>query len=74
MKTTSYNPSQLEVEFANALTVLKDQIEQHLSGNKILHIEGKNQVDNPILTFRLKDEDGDEHEMVVKIIQRPDTP
>lgn len=72
MKTKSYNPSQLEVEFATALTVLKDDIEKHLSGNKILNIEDRQNQDNPMVLIKTEDEDGDRHELVIKIIQRPD--
>lgn len=72
MKTKSYNPSQLEVEFSEALTSFKGEIEKHLTGHKIVNIENRNHQDNPMLIFELEDEDGDKHDIVVKIIQRPD--
>lgn len=72
MKTKSYNPSQLEVDFSTALTALKDDIEKYLSGNKILDIEDRQKQDNPMVLIKTEDEDGDQHELVIKIIQRPD--
>lgn len=72
MKTKSYNPSQLEVDFSNGLTALKGELEKYLTGNKIVNIENRNQQDNPMLIVQLEDEDGDKHELVVKVIQRPD--
>ena len=72
MKTKAYNPSQLEVEFSDALTALKGEIEKYLTGHKIVDIENRNHQDNPMLIFELEDEDGDKHDVVVKVIQRPD--
>ena len=72
MITQNYNPSTLEVEFAQAIELLKDQIEHELSGNKIVSIQNKLQADNPIVLLQLEDKDGDKHELVLKIIQRPD--
>lgn len=72
MKTKSYNPSQLEVDFSRALTALKDEIEKHLSGNKIINIDDRQNQDNPMVLIKTEDEDGDQHELVIKIIQRPD--
>ena len=70
MKTKSYNPSQLEVEFSTALKELKGEIEKYLSGNKILSVEDRSSQDNPLLIFKTEDEDGDQHELVIKVIQR----
>ena len=72
MKTEHYNPSQLEVEFSNGLTELNKQLENYLSHNEIVKVENLIQEDNPMLVFHLVDKDGDKHEMVVKVIQRPD--
>ena len=72
MKTEHYNPSQIEVEMAYALTELKDQISKFLTHNSIKSIENRIQEDNPMLLMQLEDKDGDMHELVVKIIQRPD--
>lgn len=72
MKTENYNPSQIEVEMAYALIELKKQIEGFLTTNKIKKIENKIKNDNPMLLFHLEDEDGDVHELVVKLIQRAD--
>ena len=72
MRTEHYNPSQLEVEFSYGLTEIKEQLEKHLSRNSIVSVENKIKEDNPMLLFHLVDEDGDPHEIVVKVIQRPD--
>ena len=72
MKTSTYNPSPLEVDFANALHILQDQIEHHLQGNKIIHVESNLNRDNPMVKFSLLDSEGDPHEVVIRIIQIPD--
>lgn len=72
MKTSSYNPSPLEVDFANALHILQEQLEKHIQGNKIVNVESNIRRDNPMVKFSLVDEEGDPHEIVVRIIQIPD--
>jgi hypothetical protein len=72
MKTSTYNPSPLEVDFANALYILQKEIEKHLQGNEITHVETQLKRDNPMVRFSLVDKDGDPHEIVVRIIQIPD--
>jgi len=72
MKTTSYNPSPLEIDLANALLILQGEIEKHLQDNKIIHAESNLNKDNPSIKFNLLDKDGDPHELVVRIIQIPD--
>ena len=72
MKTSTYNPSPLEIDFANALQILKEQIEKHLLHNQITHVENHLGKDNPMVKFSLVDSDGDPHEIVVRIIQIPD--
>jgi hypothetical protein len=72
MKTSSYNPSSLEVDFANALIILQKEIQKHLQDNNIANIESNIQRDNPMIKFSLVDKDGDPHEIVVRIIQMPD--
>jgi hypothetical protein len=72
MKTTSYNPSPLEVDMANALLILQDHIEKHLQDNKIIHAETDLKKDNPSVKLKLLDKDGDPHELVIKIVQIPD--
>lgn len=71
MKTTSYNPSTIEMEFANAVKDLQQTLSSRFTNNKILKIE-LNTEDNPRLVLYLEDEDGDKHELVVKVIQRVD--
>ncbi len=72
MKTTAYNPSPLEVDFANSLVILQKEIEKHLQDNKIVNIEPNLTRDNPMIKFNLVDKDGDPHEIVVRIVQIPD--
>ncbi|HMG92156.1 MAG TPA: hypothetical protein VK589_19000 [Chryseolinea sp.] len=72
MKTSAYNPSPLEVDFANALFVLQKELEKNLHDNQIIHVESQIRRDNPMVKFSLLDKDGDPHEVVVRIIQIPD--
>jgi hypothetical protein len=72
MKTKTYNPSTLELEFAQAIQELSGELQKKIKSNKILNIENKNTEDNPVLIFSLLDNDGDKHEIVLKIIQRID--
>lgn len=72
MKTSSYNPSPLEVDFANALYILQKEIEKHLQNNQIRNVETHLKRDNPMVKFSLVDKDGDPHEVVVRIVQIPD--
>jgi hypothetical protein len=61
-----YNPSSLEIDFANALQILRDEVPKHLLNNEITHVENNLRKDNPI---QHGDKDGDPHEIVVRIIQ-----
>ncbi len=72
MITKQYNPSQLEVTIAKAIMSISEQLESKLEGHKIEKIEEKITEDNPMLRVHLKDSDGDMHEVVLKIIQKPD--
>jgi hypothetical protein len=72
MKTSSYNPSPLEVDMANALFIIQKEIEKHLQDNEIVHVETNINRDNPMVKFNLLDKDGDPHEIVVRIVQIPD--
>ena len=72
MKTSAYNPSPLEVDFANALYVLQKELEKNLHDNQIIHVESQIRRDNPMVKFSLLDKDGDPHEVVIRIIQIPD--
>ena len=71
MKTQRYNPSPLEQELADAIAKLKFELSQQLS-SEIVSIESFLEADNPKLNFLLKDEEGDEHKLIVQIIQRID--
>lgn len=72
MKTTSYNPSSLEIDFANALQIHRADIQRHLLNNQITNVENHLGKDNPMVKFNLVDSDGDPHEIVVRIVQIPD--
>ena len=72
MKTTSYNPSKIEVALADALSEMGEEISAKMSDLTIQEIDIKTKEDNPSLVLRLTDEDNDPHEVVIKIIQRPD--
>jgi len=72
LKTESYNPSNFEVQVAKSLTRLKDELEMGFTTNKIVGIDASLELDNPIVTIKTQDEDGDHHELVIKVIQRPD--
>jgi hypothetical protein len=72
MKTSTYNPSPLEVDFANALFILQEQIQKHLHDNEVINVESDIRQDNPTVKFKLLDKDGDPHEIVIRIIQIPD--
>jgi hypothetical protein len=72
MKTPSYNPSPLEIDFANALIILQKDVEKHLQDNTIVHVESNMNRDNPMVKFNLLDKEGDPHEIVLRIVQIPD--
>lgn len=72
MKTSTYNPSPLEVDMANAIFLLQKEIQKHLQGNEVVHVEPDLKRDNPTVKFHLLDKDGDPHEILVRIIQTPD--
>lgn len=74
MITKEYNPSPIEVRFVEVINDLKDEINEKLQNYAIFKIESNIQLDNPTIDFFLTDSDGDEHEVVLKVIQKPDIP
>jgi hypothetical protein len=72
MITQDYNPSPLEVRFVEILCELKDEINTKLESFDVYKIENNTNLDNPTIDFFLKDQDGDEHDIVLKVIQKPD--
>jgi molecular chaperone GrpE (heat shock protein) len=72
MRTTSYNPSKLEVALTDALSQLTEQLNSKLGKYTVESIKTKTREDNPSLVLSILDEDNDPHTVVVKIIQRPD--
>ena len=73
MKTEFYNPSKLEIDLAKAITALKPQLAAQLPDMEILHIQPFFSSDNPYLLLKMQDADGDGHEVVLQLIQRPDS-
>ncbi len=72
MKTVNYNPSIIEVKCAEIIKEMKDQINERLDGFSIVKIENNIKKDNPTVDIIMKDSDGDVHEVIIKIIQKPD--
>lgn len=72
MITQNYNPSPIEVRFVEVLCELKDEINKKLVNFDVYKIKNNTNLDNPTIDFFLKDKDGDEHEIVLKVIQKPD--
>lgn len=72
MKTKVYNPSELEVNLLEILESLSPEINKALNGNKITQIKTYKEEDNPYLLLTIEDEDKDTHEVVIKMIQKPD--
>ena len=72
MKTSTYNPSPLEVDMANALTILQNEIVKHLQDCEIISVEPNLKRDNATVKFNVLDKDGDPHEILIRIIQVPD--
>ena len=72
MKTTSYNPSALEVEIAEIIEKLKDQINAHLRDRRIISVKHDLEMDNPLVFLTIQDNDGDLHKIALKLIQKPD--
>lgn len=72
MKTPTYNPSPLEVNLADALYALQKEIQQRLPDNEIVDMKCETNTENPLVRFHLVDNDGDPHEIIVRIIQIPD--
>ncbi len=70
MKPTQFNPSPLEVEFANAISDFKEQLVQKLTNMHLENIETHLNKDNPHVLFMLKETDGTRHEILIKCIQR----
>ena len=73
MKTDNYNPSIFEVKLAKAILACTDKIQEHM-GEEVHIIDTVEhfQIDNPMVTLHVRDKDGDTHELVIKVIQRPD--
>jgi hypothetical protein len=72
MKTTNYNPSTIEVEFARIISDLKDTIQEKAPQYQIIQVKNNSRLDNPHLVFTLVDGDGDRHELLMQFIQRAD--
>ncbi|HLF33892.1 MAG TPA: hypothetical protein VI583_06630 [Cyclobacteriaceae bacterium] len=72
MKTPSYNPSPIEVELTGILKTLIGAINGLLKNKQITESEIDLNSDNPAFRLTIRDDDGDIHTVVMKIIQKPD--
>ena len=72
MKTKSYNPSPLEVEFVNVIESLLHNINEKLENSKIRSFEDNIESDYRILNANIIDVDGDKHTVILRVIQKPD--
>ena len=72
MITKDYNPSPIEVKFVEVLCELKSQINEKFDNFELIRIDNNTRLDNPTINFFLKDSDGDQHEVILKVIQKPD--
>ena len=72
MKTTQFNPSQIELDFQQVLLSASAFFEQALPQYKIENIEVWSKKDNPSVLLKFSDSEGDKHELVVSLIQRPE--
>ncbi|MBO9700543.1 MAG: hypothetical protein J7604_10070 [Sporocytophaga sp.] len=72
MKTLLYNPSTLEVKFAKVIENLTKSFEEKIKPNKIVAVDKRLKEDNPKVIFKIEDKEGDNHEIVIQIIQRID--
>ena len=72
MITKNYNPSPLEVKFIEILADLRSNIDGKLDGFSITDVKFNKDLDNPVIEFFLEDSDGDVHDVVLKVIQKPD--
>ena len=72
MKTETYNPSPLEVEMADILENLRETINDQLKDNTIIEVDKNTFLDNPIVRIKTEDKDGDQHQLILRIIQKPD--
>ncbi|WP_276499721.1 hypothetical protein [Pontibacter litorisediminis] len=62
------------MNFAKAVKDLTQQLEDKLDeGQRVINTESVHDTDNPMVIFKLEDKEGDLHEVVVQIIQRPDS-
>lgn len=73
MRTENYNPSVFEVKLAKAIMSCTKKLQEELGEDvRIIDSVENYQIDNPMITLHLEDGDGDVHELVIQVIQRPD--
>ncbi|CAM3513103.1 hypothetical protein POKO110462_06385 [Pontibacter korlensis] len=62
------------MNFAKAIRELTEQVETKLDeGERVIDTKSIHDADNPMVIFKLEDKEGDLHEVVVQVIQRPDS-
>lgn len=73
MITKNYNPSDLEIRFSKALAECGPEIARKMKPLQLEAVKTDEHQDNPVLYFRFTDAEGDLHEIVCRVIQRPDS-
>ena len=73
MITKDYNPSEIEVRFARVLADLGNIIAGKMAPLKLENIEEDSNRDNPHVRFYFSDQEGDLHEVLCRVIQKPDS-
>ncbi len=71
MKFTTFNPSELEIIVSEAVNSLKPSIEEKIPGFRISASRLELNKDNPQISLTLTDTDGDNHNLVIAFIHRP---
>ena len=72
MKTNRYNPSPLELAFTEALQNITNHLQPLLTNYQIEAVDISKESDNPFLLYKVLDAEGDRHELIIQVIQRPD--
>lgn len=73
MISKDYNPSEIEVQFARVLADLGNIIAGKMAPLKPENIEEDGSRDNLHLCLYFSDQDSDLHEVLCRVIQKPDS-
>lgn len=72
MKYIDFGPSQLETQLIDALSSTSDSWIQGLGSVRIVKKTPIKDRDRPELVLTLEDEDGDQHEVTLRVIHTPE--